>query len=175
VRHFGLWFFVRETPIVDAPSAVNGAGARAPVTFEFSPSAQPVAEASAAPAAPVSAAPPEPFFGAGAGSISLSFSHDEPLEAALEKAAPEPEPLVAPSPAHDVPEDHAQESLSAEHPVQGADAQNDEDADAAAVAKARAWKDSLTWQEQEALRSAEKTGNEKEGVVGFLLRTLGVR
>ena len=41
--------------------------------------------------------------------------------------------------------------------------------------KAKTWKESLSWREQQELNEAMETGKEKSGVIGSLLRALGVR
>jgi hypothetical protein len=147
----------------------------------------PVAEAPVAAAHAAVAAPEEESQDATAGSISFSFSADEPAGShetydapAVRESreiwtpppvqpAPAPAPVAAATPAPAEPANQTQSLYYERESINAPEASRDLDE------KVKNWKDSLSWREQQALSEANGTGAEKSGVIGSLLRALGVR
>ena len=136
------------------------------------------------------------------GSISFSFSADDPAGAhetydvPSDRESPEVwTPPVAPiahvaEPATPVPEpikaqampDVVEKAEPAADPRVGQTQSLyfereaiDTDAGRELEAKVKNWKESLSWREQQELNEASASGTEKAGVIGSLLRALGVR
>ncbi len=140
---------------------------------------------------------PEPVFAAvekpavidepAPGSISFSFApgdpidaHEAPLESSAPRvatpaSAPAPEPIAhaegpAPVP-HDQPDPLPSTTQSTFYEREAVE----NDAGRELQEKAKTWKESLSWREQQQLHEAMETGKEKSGVIGSILRALGVR
>jgi hypothetical protein len=127
------------------------------------------------------------------GSISFSFApgdpidaHEAPPEAPVSRAtvsAQAPTSAAAPEEAiadaeggpatvpHDQPDPVPSITQSTFYEREAVDT----DAGRELQEKAKTWKESLSWREQQQLHEAMETGKEKPGVIGSILRALGVR
>jgi hypothetical protein len=199
---------VAEQPVAEQPIAAQPAPA--PIAFDvasFSDAPAPFADAPVEPHAqtheppsvvtqpaaaqpPTEALPEEAAEESAPGSISFSFSADEPAgdhetyDAPGVREAPE----VWTPPVSTAVAPPAQPAAKAEPVADGAskptqslfyerEAAADTGAGRELEEKVKNWKDSLSWREQQELSEAEALGrgSDKSGVIGNLLRALGVR
>jgi hypothetical protein len=165
-------------PFVATPPATNGKSAHeqtllAPFAID---SAEPHSNGE-----PVVEPPPRDTTPA---SISFSFSSDDPLdvvEPSEPRPAPQiPQPVFVPSDIvyHDERTPEAPKETAATAATQSTFYEReaiDTDASRELDAKTKNWKESLSWREQQELNEAAESGKAKAGVIGSLLRALGVR